>query len=326
MRENEYMSKAYTNCIKGLVAILVVVHQLYQYMGLFYGSYLGVIFQTIGFLCVAMFFFYSGYGLMLSSRKEHYMETFFRKRFWPLYTFYAVLILLYSLWTILLDGQFSLRLVLQSFVFGGTVVTNGWYLQALFVAYLLFYGCFKAFVHKGEPTRLFSFGIGLAAYIVLCLFLRLGVNWYQTIPCMLLGMVYCRKKREIDLCLKKRSFLSFVVTGALFAGCFLLSELSRAALLFDVLYSLFFVCAAVALSYMLCHSSLLNNKFFALCGNYSLEIYVSHGFFLRLIQLRYIENKWLYTGTVLLGTAIVSIIMKRIRHLINRCWKQHESN
>ena len=139
------MSKEYTKCMRGILTILVVLHHLYQYSGLVSNRYIGLILQTTGFLCVAMFFFYSGYGLLLSSRSEKYIDTFLRKRFIPLYSFYVVLIILYTLWTLLLEKYVSLSAVLQSFFIGGTIVTNGWYLQATFFAYLLFYFCFKYF-------------------------------------------------------------------------------------------------------------------------------------------------------------------------------------
>ena len=70
-KENKYMSKDYTNCIRGIFAILVVIHHLYQYSGLFNGTYIGVLLQLSGALSVSVFFFFSGYGLMFSSNKDN---------------------------------------------------------------------------------------------------------------------------------------------------------------------------------------------------------------------------------------------------------------
>lgn len=310
MKENNYMSKEYTNCLRGIFAILVVFHHLHQYTELLSGEYIGTILQTLGFLCVAMFFFFSGYGLMFSSDKENYINSFLKKRFVPLYLFYVILIILYGLWTLLLEKQLSFQRVVRSFLFGGTIVTNGWYMQATFIAYLLFYFCFKIF--KKKQIKIASFGIAIIVYSVFCILFNLNIFWYQTIPCMLLGMVFCYKKNTIDVLLKRHSWLILILNAILFSGCFLLSILSNIDVIFNVLYTLFFVCFAITLSYILYNTPIIKNKFFELCGRYSLEIYVSHGFFLRLIKLKYIENKFLYIAVVIVGTVLVSIVMKII--------------
>lgn len=309
-KENKYMSKDYTNCIRGIFAILVVIHHLYQYSGLFNGTYIGALLQLSGALSVSVFFFFSGYGLMFSSNKDNYTDTFFRKRFLPLYCFYIILIILYSLWTLLLERSISPKLVVQSFFFGGTVVTNGWYLQVTFIVYLLFLLSLKIF--ESSKIRILSLSIAIFAYCVFCCLFDLSIFWYQTIPCFILGMIYCYNKKWIDTLLTKQVWLIFISSGFLFAICIILSKLSSIGIIFDVLYSLFFVSAMITLSYILCNTPIIKNKFFALCGNYSLEIYVTHGLFLRLIKFKYLENKLIYILVVIVGTIVASVIMKKI--------------
>lgn len=304
------MSKEYTNCLRGIFAILVVIHHLYQYSGLLRGTYIGVILQLFGFVSVAMFFFFSGYGLMLSDSKKDYIKHFFSKRFLPLYCFYVFLIILYSIWTLLLEKSVSPTLILQSFLFGRTIVTNGWYLQTTFVAYLLYLLVFK--YCKSPKMKTLFFGVGISIYCVICILFDLGINWYQTMPCMVLGMVYCLRKIYIDKLLKKYAWLVFILFSIAFAISYVLSAISGINVIFDVLYSLFFVCAVVALSYILCNTSLIENNFTKLCGKYSLFIYVSHGLFLKLIKLGYIKNAYVYIFVVLVATIISSIILKKV--------------
>lgn len=320
MKEKNYMSKEYTTCVRGICALLVVVHHLYQYTGLFWGTFIGDVLQSMGYLCVAVFFFYSGYGLMLSSSKDSYIESFFRKRFFPLYSFYVVLIILYSLWTLLIEKQISIQNVVQSFFFGETVVTNGWYLQATFVAYLLYYLCFK--ILKTYKMKIFSFSIGIIAYIILCYFSGLHIHWYQAIPCMLLGVIYCYKNHDIDVLLKKRTWLMVILSGVFFGICFGLSIWRNTNAILNALCALLFVCFVVSLSYVLYNTPIIKNKFFKLCGKYSLEIYVSHGFFLRLIKLGYIENIYIYIMVVTLCTTLISFVMKKINTRIAICWQK----
>lgn len=310
MKETKYMSKEYTNCLRGIFAILVVIHHLYQYSGLFRDSYIGTILQSFGVLSVAVFFFLSGYGLMFSSNKKNYINQFFCKRFLPLYCFYVFLIVLYSLWTLLLEKEIPLSGMIQSFLFGGTIVTNGWYLQATFVMYLLYLFVFKVF--ESPKIKILFFGVGIFIYCIVCALLNLGVNWYQTIPCVVLGMIYCYKKDCIDALLQKYAWKMLILFSVLFAIGFIFSAVNNITVLFDVLYSLFFVCAAVSLAYILCDTPLIENRFTKLCGKYSLEIYVTHGLFLRLIKLKYIENIPLYIITVIIGTIVMSFVIKKI--------------
>jgi len=312
MKETKYMSKEYTNCLRGIFSILVVIHHLYQYSGLFVGTYIGTFLQLLGFICVAMFFFFSGYGLMFSSQKKNYLEDFFVKRFLPLYCFYAFLIVLYSTWTFLIEQEFSFTLFIQSFFFGKTIVTNGWYLQTTFIVYLLYLFVFKLF--KSYKTRLLLFSICIFAYCLICHLIGMGINWYQTVPCMVLGMIYCIEKNSIDVILKKHAWVVFILCSILFAACFILSAISGIAVIFNVLYSLFFVCCMISLSYILANTPFIHNKFFTLCGNYSLEIYVTHGLFLRLIK--YIEQTPIYIIVVIIGTIFMSVTVKKIYTII----------
>lgn len=308
MKEIKFMSKEQTVCLRGILAILVVIHHLHQYSGLFIGTYIGVILELFGCLSVAVFFFISGYGLMLSANKKDYLDQFLTKRFLPLYCFYVFLIVIYSLWTLLLEGSVFPNRVLQSFFFGGTIVKNGWYLQTTFIAYLLYYFIFKIF--KSSKVRIFYFGLGVIAYCVVCILLNLGTHWYQTIPCMVLGMVYCVNKKCIDTKIKKHTWLMFILFSILFSACFILSVLSGIKILFDVLFSLFFVCTMIVLLYMLSDTALIENRFTKLCGRYSFEIYVGHGLFLGLNRMGYINNVFIYIPVVILGTAVSAVVLK----------------
>lgn len=310
MKEEKYLSKNYTNCVRGICAIIVVIHHLYQYTGLFVGTYMGKILGLSGALAVSVFFFYSGYGLMLSSTKKNYVQSFFRSRFLPLYCFYVILVILYSFWTLWIEHSFSLGQFVQSFFFGQTIVTNGWYLQATFVLYLMYLVSFSTF--KNTKTQILAVAVAIFVYCIFCRFISLGVWWYQTIPCVVLGMVYCYMKTRIDVLLNKYAWKIFIGSGVAFAIFYIIFSLFFKEPMFDVIYFLFFVCAIISFSYIVCDTPIINNSFFALCGKYSLEIYVSHGFFLRLIRLNIINNKFIYILTVIIGTIIMSVILKKI--------------
>ena len=320
MKEEKYLSKEYTSCVRGICAIIVVVHHLYQYTGLFAGTYIGVLLGMSGALAVSIFFFYSGYGLMLSSAKKNYVQNFFRSRLLPLYGFYVILVILYSFWTLWIDHSISLKQLLQSFFFGNTIVTNGWYLQATFVLYLIYLFSFSTF--RTTKTRILAIAIAIIAYYICCCHMRLGVWWYQTSPCVVLGMVYCNRKPQIDVLLSKYTWAIVVVSSMMFSILYIIISIFLKEPMLNAVYFMFFVCAVISFSYILCDTSIINNTFFVLCGKYSLEIYVSHGFFLRLIKLNIFSNTTIYILTVIIGTIAMSVILNMIKtkiiHLLSR--------
>ncbi len=310
MKKDKYLSKEYTNCMRGICAIIVVIHHLYQYTGFFSETYIGMLLNLSGALAVSIFFFYSGYGLMLSSYKKNYIQNFIRSRFLPLYCFYVILIILYSFWTLWTEHTLPLREFAQSFFFGETIVSKGWYLQATFVLYLFYFFSFSTF--KSAKMSITAVAVAIFCYCIFCRLIDLGVWWYQTIPCVILGMVYCYLKAQIDILLNRYAWRIFITSGVLFAIFYIISSLYFKEQLFKIICFLFFVCATISFSYILCDTPIINNSFFAMCGKYSLEIYVSHGFFLRLIRLNIIRNKFIYILTVIVGTVVMSVILKKI--------------
>lgn len=311
MKEEKYLSKEFTNSIRGILAIAVVIHHIYMATEVFRKTFLGGILLLVGYLSVATFFFFSGYGLIFSAKKKNYINTFFTKRFLPLYCFYVVLILLYTIWFYLLNGTFSLKNFLLSFGFGTTIVANGWYLQTTFITYLLFLLVFKIF--KSNKHRFLAFALGVFIYSLICFILNLGIHLYQTVPCMVLGMLFCIKKDTIDKLLKKYSLLLFVVSGLLFVGCVGLYKITNIPVIFNVLYSIFFVLALIPLLYIFSEAKIIKNKVTTFLGNYSLEIYVTHGFFISL--LRFFDNVYLYIFVVFLGTILSSLLTKKLYNL-----------
>lgn len=310
MNENNYLSKDYTNCLRGIFAILVVIHHLYQYSGLLSGTLVGGLLQLLGSLSVAMFFFFSGYGLMYSSGKENYTANFIKNRFIPLYDFYAVLVALYAVWTYFIEGTFSPEKIVQSFLFGGTVVTNGWYMQATFMLYILFFLVFNYI--KTPKNRLIVFGVCIVIYCAYCYCRGLSYWWYSTAPCMFVGMLWCYFKDSIDKLLEKYSYLVFALFSIMFIIFVVLSKLGILNTICDMMYPAFFVGSAISLSYILANTPVINNPFFTLCGRYSLEIYLTHGFFLRLIKANIITDVFLFIVVVIVGTILASIVMKML--------------
>ena len=70
---NDVLDKYNSNKIKGLLALLIIIHHLSIYIK---ETILLKVFTIVGVIAVSAFFFYSGYGLMTSYlKKENYLIT-----------------------------------------------------------------------------------------------------------------------------------------------------------------------------------------------------------------------------------------------------------
>ncbi len=313
MEQMKYLSKESTKCMKGIFAIFVLVHHLYQYSGFFRGTYLGEIFQAMGYLSVGMFFFFTGYGLMFSTRnKKNYMNDFLSKRFLPLYAFYVVLIFLFTLYGILLGNGFSITLFVKSFLFGETIVPLGWYFQVAFLVYLLFYFIYRLF--KDSKTQVFILTVCLILYCIISNYCGLVTTRYESVFCVVLGMIFLLEKERIDDIFNKKALLIMLCSGLLFSICLIGSYIFPLRIMFKIASTLLFAIATISLAFLLQNTSIVCNKLTAILGVYSLEIYVSQGFMLVLRKAAnfHIDNPYIFVLCTILGTFAISYVMKII--------------
>lgn len=137
-----YLSKRNTDCLKGLLAVSVVLHHFAQVADVRL-KLLTYMFEPFGILSVAAFFFLSGYGLMLSVDKkgDAYIRSFPRTRILPYYIVCILLVILSVANCMITKNEvITLRLILQSVTFGpDTIVSKGWYLQVSLLSYIGFY-------------------------------------------------------------------------------------------------------------------------------------------------------------------------------------------
>ena len=101
------------------------------------GQYFHFHFPDCGHLCVAIFFFMSGYGLELSrNSKAHYMRDFLQKRVLGLMIQYWIILMVIAL--VVLIMQFDLNL-LYSNISNAFLRNPWWYISEIVVFYVIYY-------------------------------------------------------------------------------------------------------------------------------------------------------------------------------------------
>lgn len=219
---------------RGLAAFSVIVsHYAKWYME--NGSY-GIIAQlmsTIGRYGVAIFLFFSGYGLVMSVHKRNRIDKgFLLRRFGTVYIPY---LMIKAIDEIITYGK--IRNLMKLFF-----ALDNWYIATIIIFYIMFYLLYR-YLYKYRIKFLF---LGILVYSLLAFGLRLNEAWYLSNICFLMGVLYSEfilNKEEDGFHITLRKILLF-------------TELSRKMLyifatLFVFLYLLYLYLALREMSFYL---------------------------------------------------------------------------
>ncbi len=317
----DYLSKNTTDCLKGLFAIIVVACHLRNNLLWMNNTILGQFFTVSGYLSVAMFFFFSGYGMTFQyeNKGKQYIEQFPKRRLLDFYVKYIIVILIYFIFG-LVRGNFPKPIsILKTFTFGGTLVANGWYIQAILFSYIFFY-----LIVRFLPKRFFALALtaSFIIYLTLCLSLGLGGLWWQSYLAYFLGIIWAKNKVKIDNFLSKKYnfILTLLLSFVLFGITLLLGNLNIvdpfSKTIIKSISSVFFVI------FVLCLNLIINfsNKISSWLGKFSFEIYVIHGIFLNLFNVEkgIMSNDVVYIIAVFAASILSATLLNRIFVFISK--------
>ena len=321
--QHDYLSKTNSECLKGIFAVCVLLHHLYQHSGVTMHPLAGAGLQYLGYFSVGVFFFLSGFGLMQSYKRKGkvYIDTFPRKRLLPFYMMILVLIVIYSVYTVAVGEPLRFVEVVQSFLIGGTVISKGWYLQVQLLCYVLFYFAFR-FCNK-RSTGLIVSSVLTATYILVMIFLDSSTSWYVSTPLFVIGMWYSVYKDKINawVFVKRRWLLTFLASGAVFFAVMLGQKLFETKYLRAMFLTLV-ECAFVFCLVLVLPKIRIEYQLTEMLGAISLEVYVMQGLCLSLFHSRVvtIQNVYLYAVTVTACTFLLAILIHPIiRKIFSLC-------
>ena len=216
---SDYFCRNTTEHLKGGLALAVLFHHIYQRTQIIdHDSLFGFFMQSLGYYCVSLFFFISGYGLLMSINRGGYLQTYQRNRVLPIFVINALLVLIYVLEKCVFGIEVSFENVLMSLTYGGDVVENGWYLLCIIVFYEIFYVSAR-FSLKHICRYVLALTI---AYMLAALFLKMSIWWYISSLAFPCGVIFGAYKRNVDKLIRKH-FVVVLFTGfILLLSCFVL--------------------------------------------------------------------------------------------------------
>lgn len=311
----EFLTPKDTTGMKGLLVLMVLISHLSARVSLFSNGLLGILFSACGYLAVSMFFFLSGYGIYqrYMQSREGYVNGFVKRRIIPYYAMCCVVILIYLVRDLALTGSTQWIVLLQSFLFGATIVDMGWYLQAQLLLYILVFLVLR-FTGKNHIAWM---AFCLVFYCIGCALAGLGSTWYEAVMCFALGMLFAKQKDAVFGWIRNKALLKFGAWLALFLVTLwfgnktVLPEFLRipvnmlSAMCFDMLL----VMAAGYIRF--------SNPVSTFLGRYSFEIYTMQGMFLYGMR-PVIQNDLMYMAAVTAGTILLSLAVHPVFEFTNK--------
>ena len=348
----DYLNLKQSKQIQVLACIGIMIHHVTQQITSYGNNPKGpiTVFSYIGFMFTALFFFFSGYGLIYSYlSKEGYLGGFLKKRlpavlipFWIINLLIVLAQLFYKKESVgLVKGlKEILGLIL--------VNSNGWFVIEIVILYLLFYGVFSVVKNKDMALLLlclltaaligFSFFQGHDPYEEKVHWFR-GEWWYNSTICFCYGVLYANYKEKIE-----RSFRSFYYIWTLIAGlltlvmiCASIYTLNRYGYYRELVHD-GLRCAAITLSVqsvscivfttfvLLLNMKLpLKSRVLEYLGSILLTLFLVHGFVVNTLLhdirvsdlLRYLIIIGVSIGLAAVIAPVTNFAVKAVKELLN---------
>ena len=308
---DEVLSLNQTKSILGFCAIGIVFHHLAQKTCAPWLNQEVIVhgldfFLNLGHLFVALFFFYSGFGLFKSLKsKENYLKGFLGKHLTPI-------IILY----LLINCEF--------YYVGKFFSPYTWYINAIVILYILFYCSFR-FV-KNDVASICLVALGILIYSFVCNWLVLGVWWYNTAFLFVVGIIFAKNEEKIILFLKSKYLLCVIFSVLIFAASFIFDILFKSELNRVFVCLIEAICAFAFVVFVLLASLKIKvqNKVLTFAGSLTLELYLIHGLFVQMFgysfvsddfgPVFYIKNLALYVIVVFALSFVVAFLVKLARN------------
>ena len=207
----DYLEKKQCNAIKGVFILLVFLwHALkdIKSCGFPFDRQIDwfalAFFLEIGQLMVAMFFFYSGYGVMKSliDNGETYLESYPRRRLLTTLLNFDVAVCCFLLLAIIIGERISILQITFSLIGWKSVGNTGWYIFVILFCYLTFYFVFKL-IGPNYKVGVVVTGLTCLVGMFILYFLK-PEHWYNTMLVFPAGIAYALYSEKLERLVQKR--------------------------------------------------------------------------------------------------------------------------
>lgn len=228
--QKDYLSKNQTNAIKGIFVLLIFLSHASQYItfdgpcDIAYNTFKKQLRQMV----VAMFLFYSGYGMTEAIKRKgiSYIKAIPRNRFLTVLINFDLVVLLYLILNSVLNRRIPpVSRILLSLFGISSLGNSNWYIFSVLLLYLLMF-CSFMLTCKIRNSRLWQFiSLSLLSVLVIAavyieIRMKMSTYWYNTMFLFVVGCWYSFFKDQIETVLLKNNFIYLLILTAMLGAYF----------------------------------------------------------------------------------------------------------
>lgn len=312
-------SKQATVPLRGLLAIGIVLHHLS--LRLVEASpdchWIWSQFSFWGAPIVAVFFFLSGYGLMVSliTKGQKYLDGFLKKRLLKIVLPLVLCSIVFEATSITLWGG-----QIADFRKDWPFLPNCWFCVTIIIYYIAFY--IAALLFKSSPIKV-AYSMWLFSFVYVFLFKVMDFRnwWYQMVLSINIGMTLAYYETAIRNVLYKYKrtivLLLFLLTllSAYWASCSETDNFPAGMMVLSLVVGLLIYSS-------LCFRPIKSNRILTFFGKHSFEIYLIHGAVISVLfgmAYTYIPRWWhVFTILTFLATFFFAWILRKVMKVVNQ--------
>ena len=292
------LPKDNSNILRGIFALCIMIFHISKETDLFYP-----LFAYLGMTVVGAFFFLSGFGLMKSYlNRSDYHKSFLLNRITKLFLPYLCMVFIYWIYDYFTDNPFSLSFVLHSILGSETLVMYSWFIKDIIIHYLIFYLLMMITRNRKE----YMFYISIIMFLIDLVATLFSINNPYLLNGMFsLGMIVAyNEKTVLNLISGKRTILLIItlIIGLLFRTKPIYA--SRFSLIEKIIFVLFAISAMSGYR--------IQNRFFALAGKISLELYMTHGLAKMIVRRFYGGPLFVQDFFIYILSFCISLVLYRL--------------
>ncbi len=267
---------------KGFLAIVVVFHHLALYTD---SGKIFKLFTYAGYLAVAVFFFFSGYGLQKKHiSDESYEKGYIKKRIPKILYPYILITAFYWLAYTFDKKMPSVNDILTGIIKVDPIAKFSWYVIVVLIFYIVFFFLMKIF-KRNYNLMIWGAVAFCVLWTVLCIFAK--IERYITAPLLVMGMVFATQEQKLLSYIRKHYFSTLFAIIVGFVVFFLapktidqLKQIVYAKDFMKTLSATFFTLFVLLISMKF----RIGNPILDFIGKISFELYLSHGLFIFLLR------------------------------------------
>lgn len=276
-----------TLAIRGSLALLIAFHHFSQEVDFLQLPIVGE-FVPLGAVIVGVFFFLTGYGLMVSYMKkgESYLSNFLSHRFLKLLPAFLIATIGYLVFLSLFYHYYAFALFIDM-KNGKTPLPSSWFIYTIIFYYIAFY--FMAYLFPKKTHMIISMWVISILYEIAIRMFGWGNYWFISIYALNIGQCYAYYEDIIKTKLEHSPNLLLGSISGLFA-LFIIVWLVNQFVEIKTFYKIYYCFTAIFIVYAIYVWGAFPSKLLRATGTISYEFYLVQGIFVN--QFSFMRDHW----------------------------------